>query len=85
MNLQIMPGTALMSWARSGDFLQAGRQECLEELLALLGALTPSSPTRFDSTHPTNLVKVKGTLPEDRAKLEARISLALQGHALESV
>lgn len=83
MNLQLMPGTPLMAWVRSGHFVQAGRQECLEELLILLGALTPSSPTRFDSTHPTNLVKVKGSLPEDGPILEARISRVLKGDGLE--
>ncbi|MFD3156753.1 radical SAM protein [Haloimpatiens sp. FM7330] len=75
MNLTIFNGTELNNMVKRGDFIPQSRNERLVEIRTLLENLEPKQPMVFDTTHPTNIIKIKGTLPQDKEKLIARIGL----------
>jgi len=66
MNLTVFYGTALDSMVRKGDFIPPDGNERLLEIKTLLEKLEPKKPMLFDTTHPTNIIKIQGTLPKDR-------------------
>lgn len=69
MNLRVFYGTPLFDMVEQGNFVPAANEERLRELETLIANLEPGHPTEFDTTHPTNLVHLQGTLPWDRARL----------------
>ncbi|KDR94127.1 Radical SAM superfamily protein [Peptoclostridium litorale DSM 5388] len=69
MNLTVFDGTELKNMVKRGDFVPPSRKERLVEVITLLENLEPQKATIFDTTHPTNIVKIKGTLPQDRERL----------------
>lgn len=73
MNLQIIAGTELSDMVRRGDFVKADGSERLLEIKTLLENLEPKQPTVFDTTHPTNIIRIKGILPQDREELIGKV------------
>ncbi|NLJ77764.1 MAG: radical SAM protein [Tissierellia bacterium] len=73
MNLIIFDGTELKDMLNKGEFIPPGARERLLELKTLLENLQPSEPTVFDTTHPTNIISIKGKLPQDRNRLINKI------------
>lgn len=69
MNLTVFEGSELSRMIRDGEFTEPDGDERRAELKTLLELLEPAAPTVFDTTHATNTVKIKGILPEDKAKL----------------
>jgi len=69
MNLKIFNGTDLSNTVRRGDFILPDRNERLVEIRTLLENLKPKQSMIFDTTHPTNIIKIKGTLPQDKERL----------------
>ena len=69
MNLTVFYGTELDLMVKKGDFIPADGNERLIEIKTLLERLDPKQPTMFDTTHPTNIIKIQGTLPKDRVAL----------------
>ncbi len=69
MNLTIFDGTKLNNMVEKGDFIPPSRNERLVEIRTLLENLEPKQPMIFDTTHPTNIIKLKGTLPQDKDRL----------------
>jgi len=69
MCLTVFFGTPLENMVERGDFILSSSMERLAELKVLLEYLNPEQPTMFDTTHPTNIVKLKGTLPWDKQRL----------------
>ena len=69
MNLTIFHGTELDNMVKRGDFIPPYRKERLIEIRTLLENLKPKQSMIFDTTHPTNIIKIKGTLPQDKEKL----------------
>ncbi len=69
MNLTIFYGTELNKRVERGEFVPASGNERLLEIRTLLENLEPGQPMVFDTTHPTNLIKIKGTLPQDKKRL----------------
>lgn len=65
MNLTVFDGTELSQMVKRGDFVPPDRIERLLELRTLLEHLHPEKSTIFNTTHPTNIVKIKGTLPQN--------------------
>lgn len=78
MNLKIFGGTPLETMVNSGRFVPAQPVELLLELRTLLEELNPSQPTLFNTTHPTNLIQIKGVLPKDRDELLNEIAARLK-------
>jgi Fe-S oxidoreductase len=69
MNLTIVDGTELSNMVKRGDFIPADGNERLVEIKTLLENLEPKQSMMFDTTHPTNLIMIKGTLPQDKERL----------------
>ncbi len=79
MNLTVFDGTELKNMVKRGDFVPASRRERLVEVKTLLENLKPKKPTIFDTTHPTNIVKIKGTLPQDKGRLINEVTRQISG------
>lgn len=69
MNLVVFYCTELDGMVKRGEFTPAGQKERLLELRTLLENLDPKGQTGFDTTHPTNMIKIQGTLPRDKERL----------------
>ena len=69
MNLVVFYCTELDGMVKRGEFTPAGPKERLVEIKTLLENLDPQQPTVFDTTHPTNMIKIQGTLPRDKDRL----------------
>jgi radical SAM superfamily enzyme YgiQ (UPF0313 family) len=76
MNLTVFYGTELSKRVERGEFVPASGKEKLLEIRTLLENLDPGQPTVFDTTHPTNIVKIKGTLPQDQKRLLDEVTRA---------
>lgn len=74
MSLTVFEGTKLSKMIQSGDFVPADYSERLLEIETLLEHLRPRRQMIFDTTHPTNIIRIKGTLPQDRDRLIAEVS-----------
>ncbi|MDD4444783.1 MAG: radical SAM protein [Eubacteriales bacterium] len=69
MNLKVFNGTILEQRVHRGEFFPADGAERLAEIRTLLEYLDPARPLEFDTTHPTNMIKIRGTLPQDKDRL----------------
>lgn len=69
MNLIVFHGTKLSNMVEEGDFIPPCGKDRLIEIKTLLENLEPKEPMIFDTTHPTNIIKIKGTLPKDKERL----------------
>jgi len=69
MNLNVFEGTELNEMVKRGDFILAKANERLLEIRTLLENLEPRRPMLFDTTHPTNIIMIKGMLPQNRERL----------------
>lgn len=69
MSLTVFDGTELKNMVKRGNFIPPNRNERFVEIRTLLENLEPKKPIIFDTTHPTNIIKIKGTLPQDRERL----------------
>ena len=74
MNLTVFYGTELGKRVERGEFVPPTGRERLLEIRSLLENLEPGQPTVFDTTHPTNLIKIKGTLPQDKKRLLGEVN-----------
>ncbi len=74
MNLTVFNETELMHIIKRGEFKTTNQFERLIEIKTLLVNLNPINRTIFDTTHPTNIIKIKGTLPNDKNRLINQIS-----------
>ena len=69
MNLTVFHGTELNNMVQRGDFTPPDKTERLLEIRTLLENLQPKQPMVLDTTHPTNIIRIKGTLPQDKERL----------------
>lgn len=69
MNLTVFAGTELNSMVKRGAFIPPYGNERVVEIKRLLKNLEPKKPMIFDTTHPTNIINIKGTLPQDKERL----------------
>ena len=77
MNLMLMEGSDLSALVEQGEYTPASRIENLLETRALLENLDSEKEIDFDTTHPTNIIKIKGRLPGERERLLGEISRVL--------
>lgn len=78
MNLMLMEDAELNDMIKAGEFMPAGRKERLVEVKTLLENLEPESRMQFDTTHPTNIIKIEGMLPQDRNKLINQVKVDIK-------
>lgn len=78
MNLKVFCGTELELMVNRGEFSLAAPLELVLEIRTLLEHLKSQRTMLFDTTHPTNLIQIKGTLPQDQERLLDEISEKLE-------
>ena len=76
MSLIIFDRTDLAKMVEEGRFIQPSRNERLLEIKTLLENLKPEKETFFDTTHPSNIIKIQGKLPGDKNKLLSQIKIS---------
>lgn len=74
--LTVFPESALYQEIRRGAWQEESELEKLEELRALIGHLTVQ--TRFVTDGASNLVQVRGELPQDREKLTGQLARLIE-------
>lgn len=77
MNLMVMEGSELNKLVKKGEYIQATNREHLLELKAIIEVLNPEKIIEFDTTHPSNKFKIRGSLLKDKSKLLREINRAL--------
>lgn len=78
MTLQLVPGTSMYDDWKAGRFEPLSAAEMLEETKLLLENIH-YGPIHFTSDHASNYLPLKGTLPDDTARMTAAIDSALAG------
>lgn len=78
MNLKIFDGTILEQRVRRGEFFPVDGAERLAEIRTLLEYLDPARPLAFDTTHPVNMIKIRGTLPQNKDRLIREVQQHVQ-------
>ena len=76
MSLIIFDRTDLAKMVEEGRFIPPSRNERLLEIKTLLENLKPEKETFFDTTHPSNIIKIQGKLPGDKNKLLSQIKIS---------
>ena len=76
MSLIIFDRTDLAKMVEEGRFIPPSRNERLLEIKTLLVNLKPEKETFFDTTHPSNIIKIQGKLPGDKNKLLSQIKIS---------
>lgn len=74
MSLTVFENTELQNLIDKGEFIQASRTERLTEIKTLLEELNPKKETIFDTTHATNIINIKGRLPQEKNRLISELS-----------
>ena len=74
MNLTIFETTELAEKVAEGAFIPAGLTEKLEEIYALVEGLEVKRTTEFDTSHATNIVRMKKILPGEKEELLAYVA-----------
>lgn len=69
MNYTVFEFSDMAEAVRSGAFVEASREERYLEIKTLLEHISPDCAVEFDTTHPTNIIKMRGKLPEDLEKM----------------
>ena len=77
-SLVIQPDTPLGEQCHRGEFVEAGEYERIEELLALLKHLRPSSKLLFNSYHVSNALSINVELPEGQEHTIRRLEEFLE-------
>ncbi len=73
MNLTVFHGTELDNKIKKEEFELASGKERLIETMTLLRNLNKEKRTLFDTTHPANVVSLKGYLPDEKDRLMKEI------------
>ena len=75
--LTVFPNSALYREIQAGNWREESELEKLEEVRTLIESL--SIPTRFETAGASNLVHIRGDLPEDRARLSESLTRLMDG------
>ena len=77
MSLTVFIGTELNDMVCRGDFVPPNRKERLLEIKTFLENLKPEHPMIFDTTHPTNIIRIKGTLLKEKVRLIREVTKSI--------
>lgn len=78
LSLLIYPGTTLGKEVAAGTFVPLSPSETLAELEILIDKVRIKSQCVFRANHPSNLLPLGGTLPQDRDKLIALVRKSMR-------
>ena len=81
--LTVFPNSALYREIQAGNWREESELEKLEEVRTLIESL--SIPTRFETAGASNLVHIRGDLPEDRARLSESLTRLMDGTGEEAL
>lgn len=73
MNYTVFEFSEMAESVRTGKFLQASPEEKYLEIKTLLKHLSPECAVEFDTTHPTNIIKMRGKIEELLRKTEVTL------------
>lgn len=65
MNYTVFEFSEMAEWIKKGEFTEASAEEKRLEIRTLLENISPDCAVEFDTTHPTNLIKMRGKLADD--------------------
>lgn len=65
MNYTVFEFSKMAEYVHTGVFVEASSEEKRLEIRTLLEHMSPDCAVEFDTTHPTNLIKMKGRVPDD--------------------
>ncbi len=74
MSLMVFNGIELENMINRDEFVEATRTERLEEIKTLLENLDPKKEMIFDTTHASNIIQIKGKLPQEKRMLISELS-----------
>lgn len=74
MNLRVFEFSKLNKYIKNGEFSLPGMNERIMELRTVIENFIPKKKTFLDTTHPTNIVSVKGYLPDEKDEIINKIS-----------
>lgn len=75
MNLMVFERTKVENMIKNRQYTPSSRSERMIEIRTLLEYLKPIKELTFDTSHPSNIIKIKGQLPQDKNKLLAKIPI----------
>jgi len=73
LTLILEPGAPMYDDELAGRFLPLSAREVLEELALILAGVDCKKDCLFRSNHPSNLINLRGTLPQDKDMLLTRV------------
>ena len=73
LTLILEPGAPMYDDMLAGDFIPLSAREILEELELILSNADCTGNCIIRSNHPSNLINLRGTLPQDKEQLLARV------------
>lgn len=77
LTLMLIPGTKLHQEWQNGDFQLLSPEDMLAELRQVIANLDDLSHCVFRTNHASNYLPLKGTLPQDKARMLATLDVAL--------
>ncbi len=78
LTLMVVPGTPIHDKIRKKEFLQLDTHKLLEEMKLMVENINVNRDCIFRTNHASNYLPIKGTLPQDKAKLLDIIKQALE-------
>ena len=78
LTLILEPGAPMYDDELAGRFLPLSAREVLEELALILEGADCEKECVFRSNHPSNLINLRGTLPQDRDRLLDRVKRVIE-------
>ena len=82
MTLRILPDAPMYKTVQQGELTLLEPTEVMQELYLMLKNSNPTGPTVFRSNHANNYYSLKGTLPEDQARLLATLEKVMKDKSL---
>lgn len=79
LTLMVVPGTPVHEWIEKGDFEIPDQAGILDELEVMIGKIDVEKEMVFRTNHASNYLPLKGTFPENKARMLELIARARSG------
>ncbi len=78
LTLMVEPAAPLYEKIQSGEFRLLSPEEVIAETYLMIENMNPEKPCVFRSNHASNYLSLKGTLPEDKEAMLAKLRRAMK-------
>ena len=78
LTLMVEPAAPLYEKIQSGEFRLLSPEEVIAETCLMIENMNPEKPCVFRSNHASNYLSLKGTLPEDKEAMLAKLRRAME-------